>query len=422
MTNRALFAFIFATALISTLNADNFFYVNRIQSSCMTTIINLSANSSADTNCYTLNWSEFANSTTYYTKYTDMADGVAYYAQIGALTVQGYIDSYNLSFYCPPDGYNGLPSGGCSVSNAFTQLVVLKISVNDNMLHGYDVILSGTPFPPVSTLMNNAPPFGLARHTFSPAIAIQTSGYFQVCKNQTSSLCPNTASTIALHTLPNPLPSNTNYGYFGLQSANLYWNTTWIMDDPNQLLILDAVTQHWYFNRTGYFFYDSSKNSCQWISTCTYHCEAYNYNSRFLDYAGEWNITNKWGIGSANYSDLATPVLVYAYIGNAIDAAGIFPVIAYIEKTTGAYMGMEKVDTVGSTTMGSFYWYTRVGDTVSAGMASIKSYSPNVVDVGCAQTFSEWSGNSAIGGQMFKISHIFYLYLSSIFISGLILN
>ncbi|CAF4608306.1 unnamed protein product, partial [Rotaria magnacalcarata] len=67
------------------------------------------------------------------------------------------------------------------------------------------------------------------------------------------------------------------------------------MDDSNQLLIVTAGTSYYYFNATGFFFYDSSSKTCTWSKTCNYQCEVYNYDSRFLDYAGEWIITNKWG-------------------------------------------------------------------------------------------------------------------------------
>ncbi|CAF1516798.1 unnamed protein product [Rotaria sordida] len=88
------------------------------------------------------------------------------------------------------------------------------------------------------------------------------------------------------------------------------------MDGPNQLLIVTAV---------------------------------YNYNSQFLDYGGEWIIITKWRI-----TDM-TPQHTEVWIGNAIDAAGIFLIIMYIDKSTDHYLGLDKLDPIPTPKMDATY-------------------------------------------------------------------
>ncbi|CAF3028946.1 unnamed protein product [Rotaria sp. Silwood2] len=360
--------------------------MQRIPSSCIEITLKLTADGNISDNCLTYDWSQISNLTTNYSTYIDPNTNQTYYARIGALTVSGTMNNYSLNYQCPPIGYNGVASGCRTEPN--TQLVVLQVNVLDKKLYIIDIILSGAPFPSSQDLIDNQPPFGTARITFNLGVALQSVGYFQVCKNKKSELCPN--QNISAHKLPYPLPSNYGYGIFGIQSMNYVAQSTWIMDDPNQLLIVTAGTNYYYFNATGFFFYDSSTKTCTWSATCNYVCEVYNYNSRFLDYAGEWMITNKWGI-----EDM-TPQHTEVWIGNAIDAAGVFPIIMYTDKATGHYLGLDKLDPIPAPKMGATYWYTDHGNTISR--VSIKSFSPSVVKAGCVVKLSHWAGRWASFG------------------------
>ncbi|CAF3977935.1 unnamed protein product [Rotaria sp. Silwood2] len=352
--------------------------MQRIPSSCMETTLNLNTNGSISHNCLTFNWSQISNLTINYTTYMNSDTNQTYYAQIGALTVLGNIDNYSLNYQCPPIGYNGVAPGCLTEPN--TELVVLHVNVLDNKLYAIDVILSGTPFPSPENLMDNQPPFGKAHHQFTTGIPVQPTGYFQVCKNKNSDQCPN--KNLDEHKLPHPLPSNYGYGIFGIQALDLVTNSTWIMDDLNKLLIVTAGTSYYYFNATGFFMYDSVEKKCTWSNSCDYICEVYNYNSRFLDFSGEWIITKKWGINDMQ------PLAVKTWIGNAIDAAGIFPIIMYTDKKTGHYLGLDKLDPMPMVKMGATYWYTEHGNTTSR--TSIEAYHPNVVEVGCIKDITEW--------------------------------
>jgi hypothetical protein len=357
-----------------------FFYIQRIPSSCVETALNSSTIHDVSMNCFTFDWIQITNLTTNYSTYINPTTNQTFYAQIGALTVLGIIDNYNINFQCPPPGYNGV-GPGCAVQNN-TQLVIVHINALDGKLYAMDIILSGSPFPLVQSLQNNQPPFGRARHIFQLGITIQSSGYFKICKKSNSIQCPYQSDNA--RQLPYPLPSNYGYGIFGIQAFDLVTNSTWIMDDPNQLLIVTAGVYYYYFNQSGFFMYDSSIRTCTWSSSCNYQCEVYNYNSRFLDYAGEWIIIKKWGINRMQ------PLAVDAWIGNAIDAAGIFPIIMYTDKITGHYLGLDKLDPTPSAEMGATYWYTEHGNTIPR--TNILAFHPNAVETGCTADITMWTG------------------------------
>ncbi|CAF1159990.1 unnamed protein product [Adineta steineri] len=170
------------------------------------------------------------------------------------------------------------------------------------------------------------------------------------------------------------------------------------MDDIRQLLIITLGTTYYYFNASGFFIYQYDTNACTWMPSCNYQCEAYNYNSRFLDYSGVWIITNKWGIASTK------PVAVKAWIGNAIDAAGVFPIVMYTDNATGHYLGLDKLDTTIGTKMGASYWYLIHDATVT--LTSIATYRPSVVDVGCVSKLSDWAGTMSSCATFFKLNNI----------------
>ncbi|CAF3357065.1 unnamed protein product [Rotaria socialis] len=373
--------------LTTTVKCDGFFYMQRIPSSCIEITVKLGANESMSDNCLTYDWNQITNLTTNYTTYIDPNTNQTYYARIGALTVLGTLNNYSLNYVCPPMGYNGVGLGCQTQAN--TQLVVLQVNALDEKLYVIDVILPGVPFPSSDQLQENQPPFGTARITFTSGIAIQPSGYFQICKTIASQLCPN--QDYISHKLPHPLPSNYGYGIFGIQAFNLITDSTWIMDDSSQLLIVTAGTNYYYFNATGFFFYDSSSKTCTWSKTCNYQCEVYNYDSRFLDYAGEWVIMNKWG------NPQMKPISTQVWIGNAIDAAGIFPIVMYTDKATGHYLGLDKLDPIPAPKMGATYWYTEHGNTIPK--ISITGFNPSVVEAACVGKLNDWTGFSSSFGK-----------------------
>jgi hypothetical protein len=184
---------------------------------------------------------------------------------------------------------------------------------------------------------------GLSYMQRIPSSCVQSTGYFKICKSNNSDQCPN--KNISANKLPYRFPSNYGYGIFGFQADNLVTNSTWIADVSNQLLIYIIGPNYFYFNRTGYFTEHFNFNQCTWSAACNYQCEIYNYNSRFLDYAGQWIITKKWGIGDVQ------SIAVQAWIENAINAAGVSPIILYLDMKTGHYIGLDKLDTIGSSTM-----------------------------------------------------------------------
>lgn len=361
-------------------DADGLFFMQRIGNSCSEINVNVNADPQPTDNCLIYNWSQIINLTTSYTTYKESNSNNSYNASIGALTVLGRIENYTLNYECPPLGYNGAGPGCVTQPN--TQLVVLKIGSSDRRLYSIDIILAGVPFPDANSLQDNQPPFGKSQILFTSPIDLRSTGYLKICKNITTNRCPN--ADLSKRRLPYPLPSNYGYGIFGIKAFNLVTNSTWIMDDLNQLLIVTAGSNYYYFNRTGFFLYDSESKNCIWSPVCDYRCEVYNYNSRFLDYAGEWTITQKWGV------NMTEPKVTDIWIGNAIDAAGIFPVIMYTDKVTGHYLGLDKLDPVPAAQMGATYWYGEHGTTKPK--LSIQRFSPNVVQANCVSKLSDWTG------------------------------
>ncbi len=141
-----------------------------------------------------------------------------------------------------------------------------------------------------------------------------------------------------------------NYSATGYFKVGNYPNfaSQWFVDSNYKLLALNAGPMAFFFNDTGFWYYDGS--SCTWNTHCDFECEVYNYDTRFLDYAGTWTVTYKSGATN-------TTRKVEAWIGNAIDAAGIFPAIMYMDYVSKAYMGLDKLDPISSESSGTTYWY-----------------------------------------------------------------
>jgi len=162
--------------------------------------------------------------------------------------------------------------------------------------------------------------------------------------------------------------------------------SVWIHDDDRQLLYLTAGDANgFWFNESGFLLADYGSGSCVWSPICNYACEVYNYNSRFLDFIGIWTITAK--VGYAEFE----PKEVKVFLGNAIDAAGIFPCLMYVPIEEGYYLGLDKLDTKPGA-LGSSFWYA---DTVD-GAPDYSQY-PIPTDMGCPITQEEWLGGGNAG-------------------------
>lgn len=162
--------------------------------------------------------------------------------------------------------------------------------------------------------------------------------------------------------------TETSRGFFGARSLPAgSMRSVWYQRDADKLLRIgptpgSAGLSDYYFNASGFFLHTTpfagtgGKSSCSWLSFCAYECEVYNYDSRFLDYIGTWRVSWKRDIGKYNTSATRT---VRAYAGNAIDAAGVFPVIAYISVEDGGYAGLDKITpAVTDNPDYAYYWYT----------------------------------------------------------------
>jgi hypothetical protein len=73
-----------------------------------------------------------------------------------------------------------------------------------------------------------------------------------------------------------------------------------------------------------------------------------------LDYVGVWTVTGKRGFDSVN-------IQVNAWIGNAIDAAGVFPVVVFSLLDDSVdydiYVGLDKLDPIPTIDGGAAYFY-----------------------------------------------------------------
>lgn len=157
------------------------------------------------------------------------------------------------------------------------------------------------------------------------------------------------------------------------------------MDSSSELLALNAWTTVFFFNASGFFYADGT--TCTWNTHCDFQCEVYNYDTRFLDFLGTWTVTVKRGETSSNLK-------VNAWGGNAIDAAGVFPVIMYMDYETGVYVGLDKLDPKSSEDSGTSYWYP---DFVQ-GVPDFYQFEAGTIDsLGCPGTMAEWgaAGNIA---------------------------
>ena len=295
-------------------------------------------------------------------------------ARIGPLFVLN--SDARLDYECPPDQYNGFDYrfSYCQLAKNNTMMSVAYVA--NDMMHGLDVILSGSPFP--ETLEVNQPPFGAARFTLSTPISMKSTGSLTICDGDQLPTCTGVDEK---QTLDLKGIVYSAFGSFSLQGIGYSSPSVWIHDDGRQLLHLTAgQAQGFWFNESGFYLADYQDQTCVWFSNCNFACEVYNYDSRFMDFIGIWNVTGKHGA----MDDKFAPVLANVYLGNAIDAAGVFPCLMYISAESGFYLGLDKLDTTVGTG-GSSFWYSR---TVSV-PPDFLDY-PLPTDMGCPGTMDEW--------------------------------
>jgi len=337
--------------------------------------------------CSVLDWRQIQQMRAY-TTYEQ--SGTAIEARIGPLYALASDD--RLDYECPPDQYNGFDYrySFCQLASNATIMAVAHVAPDENSLLGLDAILSGKPFP--ETVEENQPPFGAARYRFDAPIPMQTVGFLSICDvippdgagQQPAVACEGVddAQTLDLRGL-----QYSAQGVFSLFGLNYTGPSVWIHDDERQLLHLTAgpaqAQQGFWFNQSGFYLADYAAGSCSWFDFCNFACEVYNYDSRFLDYIGTWNITGKFGMESFE------PLEVKVYLGNAIDAAGVFPVLMYISIDEGYYLGLDKLDTTIGTG-GSSFWYTET----KGGAPNFALDYPLSADLGCPGTTEEWLGTS----------------------------
>ena len=293
---------------------------------------------------------------------------------IGALTVLGSVTSTNLSYECPPDGYNGfsVADGSFCLVSPDTQLWATFTDYNTTNLRQIRVILSNS-FPPVDSLEDNGPPFGTALYDFGDGLdlstATGTSDELVLCPvtNDSAPECPLLPTSSGLNTRISVQAS----GYFGGSGVFEPIPGDWNQNDELQLL--SGITspsaagglQDFYFNASGFYVYgyasDIAPDFCMWFDYCPYSCEVYNYDARFFDDLGTWNVT--WKVDQEEIDPVLSAGgtrIVQAYIGNAIDGVGIFPSIMYTNVGSTAYLGLDKVGSalVANQPSYTYYWYT----------------------------------------------------------------
>lgn len=303
---------------------------------------------------------------------------------IGALVVNGSLPSAisNLSYSCPPNGYNGFfrEFGSFCEMTENTQLWATFVDYETKLLHQIRVILS-YEFPEESTLTDNEPPFGTVLLNFPQGLDLLSAGIDDeliICEvdviDETDEQVMECPVLPAVSNLNVKLTA-TSFGYFGAQAlGTTQIPSNWYQDDEKQLLsgITTPSTtnglQDFYFNGSGFFLHsymspDGSADTCSWFPFCDYECEVYNYDARFFDDLGTFNVTwklNQEQFDTADYSKNST-LQIRAYMGNAIDAAGIFPCLIYTNTDQNAYHGLDKIGSADATKQPdySYFWYSR---------------------------------------------------------------
>ena len=152
-----------------------------------------------------------------------------------------------------------------------------------------------------------------------------------------------------------PFLNQSTVGLYSITAWQLCLESVWYQFDPEELLHLSVgrlsdpnFIGEWYFNESGlYELWLSTSNSthntieCHWQGPpIDYHYEVNGYSEDYLEYAGTFKLLSfPFENGTATaMTDLSTqqsnthlyrPPTVRAYIGPALDAVGVLPVVAY---------------------------------------------------------------------------------------------
>ena len=178
----------------------------------------------------------------------------------------------NLTYACPPDGYNGFDraQGSYCEATADTQLWATFSDRGTGALRSIRVVLSSS-FPDPANLRENEPPFGTALIDFpGGGIDLRSAGEgdeLAICQMSPAA----TGEPIACPALPdgpnlNVQLTSRSYGYFGsdlVEDAVIpgWWNQL------NDEQLLSGITspssfgglQDFYFNRNGFYLHAVSR-------------------------------------------------------------------------------------------------------------------------------------------------------------------
>jgi hypothetical protein len=312
--------------------------------------------------------------------------------RLGAVSAFGSIDDgkTKLSYTCPPINFNGFKpvteDDECAVAPQ-TQLLLVHLDADTKNIVEINIITSFEPFPTITTLpytKRNKPPFGMAKFIFFGGgidfpIGNNNNGdnqILEICQvsQPTSSfkkLIKQTCVHVPKDTLK--LNSNTAHGYYQVLSSQIKLPSRWILYLSGKQIIHSFGDDVFYYNETGYHFYDSTTKKCTWSTLCNFYCRVIKFDTRFMDLAGEWTITRKLGI------QLQDPQVVKAWIGNSVDGAGNFPAISYTS-TRKLFTGYDRLDTIPQKFPGSSVWYP---NTQPYEDGDIESFHPNLIENKC---------------------------------------
>ena len=316
----------------------------------------------------------------------------------------------NLSYACPPEGYFGV-GPGCAVAPNTALLVTYRrppaVAGGATVLQRIDVIRSGSPFP--QTLVANQPPFGAVSLDFtSSGIALQpcnssvsgwgcaaaggvASNFLQLDLVASASAASSTGACLAAvnrstQTLSLQGLRYSGYGYFTNNNGATLQASNWHMDDARKLLVIEPYPSPFWFNASGALLF-AGPDTCIFYRGCDYVCEVYNYDSRFMDYVGLMTFTAK--LGSAGSGRAVTPPrTAHVWLGNAIDAAGVFPCLMYMDAATGFYLGLDRVGLQPGASTGT-YWYENVTATLGLSQLALPAQ--------CPGTKAEWESPLLLG-------------------------
>jgi hypothetical protein len=161
------------------------------------------------------------------------------------------------------------------------------------------------------------------------------------------------------------------------------------MNTDKELLALNAGSYNiFWFNSSGYLYYDASSGTgkCSFLTICDFNCEVYNYDSRFMDYVGTWKILSKNGTTPDSTKDYTI------WVGNAIDAAGVFPSVMFVDSKK-YFAGLDKLDPKPTKSGSIAYFYP----TIRAVEPNFTAFAAGTIEgVGCASTLEQWMMSQSV--------------------------